>query len=241
MLGAIIGDFIGSSWEGAEPFRFQGELANPASSFTDDTVLTITTAYAWATGQEPAAKYRETILDYSSLGFSEALLNWAEGVRSSSISIPATEPPSGSARWCCLPIVSTMPLNWHGPQPRPPTTIRWPYCRPSWQDQQASSLTLITARRRYAGSPPTAMPRFTGFRVWSSPGNGNRSLLPSILPAAPAVLSPVCGRAFPPGVMWILSVPWPEPFRKVCGAARPSYRPGFWTPWNASTRTCSGC
>jgi len=80
MLGAIIGDFIGSSWEGAEPFRFQGELANPASSFTDDTVLTITTAYAWATGQEPAAKYRETILDYSSLGFSEALLNWAEGV-----------------------------------------------------------------------------------------------------------------------------------------------------------------
>ncbi len=80
MLGAIIGDFIGSSWEGAEPFRFQGELVNAASSFTDDTVLTITTAYAWATGQEPAAKYRETILDYPHLGFSEALLNWAEGV-----------------------------------------------------------------------------------------------------------------------------------------------------------------
>ncbi|MBZ2170267.1 ADP-ribosylglycohydrolase family protein [Marinobacter sp. F4216] len=79
MLGAIVGDFIGSPWEGGDPFEFRGALLRPSCGFTDDTVLTITTAYAWAVGEDVRAKYRESILDYWSLGFSEALLKWAEG------------------------------------------------------------------------------------------------------------------------------------------------------------------
>lgn len=79
MFGAIVGDFIGSVWEGSEPFDFDGLLLNPSSHFTDDTVLTITTGYALAVGQNLAAKYRESILDYRDLGFSEAMLQWAEG------------------------------------------------------------------------------------------------------------------------------------------------------------------
>lgn len=79
MFGAIVGDFIGSVWEGSDPFEFCGPLLNPDCLFTDDTVLTITTAYALAVGQTLSAKYRESILDYRDLGFSEAMLQWAEG------------------------------------------------------------------------------------------------------------------------------------------------------------------
>jgi len=79
MFGAIVGDFIGSVWEGSEPFEFGGPLLNPRGHFTDDTVLTITTGYALAVGQNLAAKYRESILDYRDYGFSEAMLQWAEG------------------------------------------------------------------------------------------------------------------------------------------------------------------
>jgi ADP-ribosylglycohydrolase len=80
MLGAIVGDFIGSSWEGVEPFRFRGELLCENNCFTDDTVLTIATGYALAVGQGLEEKYRESILDYHDLGFSESLLRWAGGV-----------------------------------------------------------------------------------------------------------------------------------------------------------------
>lgn len=79
MFGAIVGDFIGSAWEGSEPFDFCGPLLNPSGHFTDDTVLTITTGYALAVGQNLAAKYRESILDYRDHGFSEPMLQWAEG------------------------------------------------------------------------------------------------------------------------------------------------------------------
>jgi len=80
MLGAIVGDFIGSSWEGVEPFQFRGELLSDMCHFTDDTVLTITTAYAWALGLDLKAKYRESIQDYANIGFSESLLRWAKGL-----------------------------------------------------------------------------------------------------------------------------------------------------------------
>lgn len=79
MLGAIVGDFIGSSWEGCQPSEFSGDLIRHDSQFTDDTVLTITTGYALALGLDFAAKYRESILDYHHLGFSEPVLQWADG------------------------------------------------------------------------------------------------------------------------------------------------------------------
>lgn len=80
MLGAIVGDFIGSSWEGVEPFQFRGELLSDVSHFTDDTVLTIATAYAWAVEGDLANSYRESIKDYQNLGFSESMHQWAHGV-----------------------------------------------------------------------------------------------------------------------------------------------------------------
>lgn len=80
MLGAIVGDFIGSSWEGVEPFQFGGELVSDVSHFTDDTVLTIATAYTWAVKGDLDATYRESIKDYQNLGFSEPMHQWADGV-----------------------------------------------------------------------------------------------------------------------------------------------------------------
>lgn len=80
MLGAIVGDFIGSSWEGVEPFQFRGELLSDVSHFTDDTVLTIATAYTWAVEGDLANSYRESIKDYQNLGFSESMHQWAQGV-----------------------------------------------------------------------------------------------------------------------------------------------------------------
>lgn len=80
MLGAIVGDFIGSSREGDEPVQFRGALLSDASHFTDDTVLTIATAYTWAVHGDLEANYRECIRDYRSLGFSEPMNQWADGV-----------------------------------------------------------------------------------------------------------------------------------------------------------------
>ena len=80
MLGAIVGDFIGSSWEGVEPFQFRGELLSDVSHFTDDTVLTIATSYTWAVEGDLEASYRESIRDYQNLGFSEPMYQWAHGV-----------------------------------------------------------------------------------------------------------------------------------------------------------------
>lgn len=80
MLGAIVGDFIGSYWEGVEPFQFRGDLLSDKSHFTDDTVLTIATAYTWAIEGDLGTQYRDSIRDYQNLGFSEPMHQWAAGV-----------------------------------------------------------------------------------------------------------------------------------------------------------------
>ncbi|SNC59372.1 ADP-ribosylglycohydrolase [Marinobacter sp. es.048] len=79
MFGAIVGDFIGSCWEGADPFNFKGDLLSDRNHFTDDTVLTIATAYAWAVAGDMKTHYRDMINDYQDLGFSESLIQWAGG------------------------------------------------------------------------------------------------------------------------------------------------------------------
>jgi len=49
MYGAIAGDIIGSVYEGSPVKRKDFKLFHPLMTFTDDTVLTIATAYALLT------------------------------------------------------------------------------------------------------------------------------------------------------------------------------------------------
>jgi len=51
MLGAIVGDIVGSIYEGHNIKTKDFELFDPKCHFTDDTVLTIATADAILTGK----------------------------------------------------------------------------------------------------------------------------------------------------------------------------------------------
>ena len=58
MLGAIIGDIVGSRWEFSEPPRENFELFTPDCSYTDDTICTIAIADAILNGKD----YKESLL-----------------------------------------------------------------------------------------------------------------------------------------------------------------------------------
>jgi ADP-ribosylglycohydrolase len=60
MLGAIVGDIVGSVYEFNDHFRSKDfPLFTERSKFTDDTILTIATAEALMTDHDFAAKYRD--------------------------------------------------------------------------------------------------------------------------------------------------------------------------------------
>jgi ADP-ribosylglycohydrolase len=58
MLGAIVGDIVGSVYEFDNRRSKDFELFQKHSRFTDDTILTIATADALMTDRDFAAKYR---------------------------------------------------------------------------------------------------------------------------------------------------------------------------------------
>ena len=58
MLGAIIGDIVGSRWEFSEPPKENFELFTPDCSYTDDTICTIAIADAILNGKD----YKESLL-----------------------------------------------------------------------------------------------------------------------------------------------------------------------------------
>jgi hypothetical protein len=59
MLGAIVGDIVGSVYEFDDQFRSKDfPLFREDSKFTDDTILTVATADALMTDLDFAAKYR---------------------------------------------------------------------------------------------------------------------------------------------------------------------------------------
>ena len=62
MIGAIIGDVVGSPYEGKNMkfFEYDFPLFNEKSTFTDDTILTVATAWAIKTG----GSYKEAYLDF---------------------------------------------------------------------------------------------------------------------------------------------------------------------------------
>ncbi|WP_027366797.1 ADP-ribosylglycohydrolase family protein [Desulfocurvibacter africanus] len=84
MLGAILGDMIGSRFEGRPHKSIEFELFTFASRFTDDTVLTCATAEALlgcdrgdASCVAPyAVKYREFCRAYPSAGYGGSFISW---------------------------------------------------------------------------------------------------------------------------------------------------------------------
>lgn len=76
MIGAIAGDIIGSVHE-ANPIKTTDfPLFTEHSRFTDDTVLTIATAYALMNGLDYAAAYRHFGRAYPFAGYGGRFINW---------------------------------------------------------------------------------------------------------------------------------------------------------------------
>ena len=76
MFGAIAGDIIGSVYEAAPIKTTTFPLFSPASTFTDDTVLTVATAEAILDGEAYAAAYRRMARAYPRRGFGGAFQRW---------------------------------------------------------------------------------------------------------------------------------------------------------------------
>lgn len=59
MIGAIVGDYVGSAYEFAPTKNYNFELVTPASSITDDTIMSLAIADAL---MQPEPDYRERML-----------------------------------------------------------------------------------------------------------------------------------------------------------------------------------
>jgi ADP-ribosylglycohydrolase len=76
MLGAIAGDVIGSSYEHAPVKTTDFELFTPATTFTDDTVLTVATAFSLLTDGNYAENYRIFGRLYPMAGYGGMFMDW---------------------------------------------------------------------------------------------------------------------------------------------------------------------
>jgi ADP-ribosylglycohydrolase len=76
MLGAIVGDIVGSPFE-ARPIKSRDfELLTPYSRFTDDTVLTVAVADWILNGGELQAMFHDYVDRYPSAGYGAYFLRW---------------------------------------------------------------------------------------------------------------------------------------------------------------------
>lgn len=76
MLGALLGDYIGSVYE-SQPIKHKTfPLFHPDCSFTDDSVLTIATAHALMTDTPYAAAYRDFGRRYPNAGYGGMFRRW---------------------------------------------------------------------------------------------------------------------------------------------------------------------
>jgi ADP-ribosylglycohydrolase len=76
MLGAIIGDIIGSSYEFKRIKSTEFPLFTSASRFTDDTVLTVAVADCLLHGRDYAKTFREYGQRYPDAGYGCMFRNW---------------------------------------------------------------------------------------------------------------------------------------------------------------------
>ncbi len=80
MIGALVGDIVGSvyEWENIKTTDF--ELFQDSSRFTDDTVLTVALADAILTNTDYSVKLREYFLQYRRAGYGGSFIKWAKSV-----------------------------------------------------------------------------------------------------------------------------------------------------------------
>lgn len=76
MIGVIAGDVIGSIHEHAMTKSTDFPLFDPLCQFTDDTVLTVATAYAILTGTPYEAAYRDFGRQYPNAGYGGSFYSW---------------------------------------------------------------------------------------------------------------------------------------------------------------------
>lgn len=76
MIGVIAGDVIGSVHEHALKKSTDFPLFDPRCRFTDDTVLTVATAYAILTGTPYQAAYRDFGRRYPNAGYGGSFYEW---------------------------------------------------------------------------------------------------------------------------------------------------------------------
>lgn len=78
MIGAIIGDIIGSRFEGSLFQREPTNLRNDTCEFTDDTVLTCAVAQGLLRGTPPELAYREWWKKYPGRSYGSVFTEWAQ-------------------------------------------------------------------------------------------------------------------------------------------------------------------
>ena len=76
MLGSIIGDIIGSTYEFRNAHGYDFDPFPPGSGFTDDTVLTIAIADAIMNGKSYSESVREYALKYPGRGYGGWFIEW---------------------------------------------------------------------------------------------------------------------------------------------------------------------
>ena len=79
MIGVIAGDVIGSVHEHALTKRTDFALFDPRCRFTDDTVLTVATAYAILNGTPYATAYRDFGREHPNAGYGRSFYEWLLG------------------------------------------------------------------------------------------------------------------------------------------------------------------
>ncbi len=79
MLGAIVGDIVGSVYEWNNTKTKDFPLFSPERTFTDDTVLTVALADSILTGEPYVANLKGYYHDYPDRGYGAAFHRWARG------------------------------------------------------------------------------------------------------------------------------------------------------------------
>ena len=77
MIGAIIGDIIGSVYEGTEKKTKDFPLFHPRSKYTDDTVLTVAVADWLLNGGDLVDLFNSYYHNFPNGGYGGMFLDWA--------------------------------------------------------------------------------------------------------------------------------------------------------------------
>ena len=85
MLGAMIGDIVGSVYEWHNIKTTDFEFFKPICTFTDDTVLTAATAQALMTDGDYAQTYQDFARRYAGRGYGGNFSHWIWAEKSSTL------------------------------------------------------------------------------------------------------------------------------------------------------------